>query len=93
MTTDPDGKPCAHNEEQAEAAKRGLMFGSFDIVAFVEAVRKETAETHQGAVAMWGLETATSMFVGQKIMDEARRRLLPPNADVEATRGLKKDHE
>lgn len=56
-----------------------LRYGSFDVVAFVDAVRKETADTRQGAVAIWGLEEATGMFIGQKLMAEARQRLLKTN--------------
>ncbi len=72
-------KTTKENSAATQAVATGDLFGSFDVVAFVDAARKETAETRQGAVTMWGLETATGMFVGQKLMMEAHQRLLKPN--------------
>ena len=50
------------------------MLDELNVVEYVLRTRVRTENHHQGAVAMWGLDKATSMFIGDEIMEEARRR-------------------
>lgn len=44
MTTDPDGKPYAHNEEQAEAAKQAMRCSIADKQLTIEWQERQLAD-------------------------------------------------
>lgn len=47
----------------------------FDVVGFVDVVRKDIKEHKKGVVGVWGIEQATEIIIGKIIMDEYNSRL------------------